>query len=149
LAFRGTNDLGDWYSNLSQGVFGPLAPTQYNQAAALAAQVSQAVGGANLTMTGHSLGGGLASAAALQTNRSAVTFNAGALNELWLGNGGFSYSGSMVNYSVQGEILTTLQSFVFLQVFGEQRELKPAPVDAEDDPITLHGMEAVLHALGL
>lgn len=38
-------------------------------------------GGATLTTTGHSLGGGLASAASVVTGRSAITFNAAGLHE--------------------------------------------------------------------
>ena len=148
LAFRGTQDPGDWYTNIAQGLFGPLF-TQYDEATALANQVNEAVGGAALTMTGHSLGGGLASAAALKTNRPAVTFNAAGLNVL-TGYGGFSYSSSAVNYSVRGEILTTLQrQTIGWGAFGQQYQINPAQQDVGADAISLHYMEAVLRALGI
>jgi hypothetical protein len=103
-------------------------------------------------MTGHSLGGGLAAAAALATNRPAVTFNAAGLNVLSeLDYGALSYSNalSIVNYSVQGEILTQLQRFLLPEAAGSQFEIKPAPQDAGASAITLHFMVSMLHALGL
>jgi acetyl esterase/lipase len=129
-----------------------LLPTQYWDATALADQVNQAVGGADLTMTGHSLGGGLAAAAALETNRPAVTFNAAGLNSLTeLVYGASSYTSRTVNDSVQGEIVTEFQSHLAVtpEAFGELYQLRPAAVDAQADAITLHLMPAVLHALGL
>ncbi|MGH7941715.1 MAG: lipase family protein [Limisphaerales bacterium] len=89
LAFRETmtkgfwNVAGDWYSNLARGLYGPLVYTQYNEAVDVADQVNNAIGEASaLTMTGHSLGGGLAAAAALSTDRPAVTFSAAGVNGL-------------------------------------------------------------------
>jgi hypothetical protein len=115
----------------------------------LAQKVDEAVGGDNLTMTGHSLGGGLAAAAALETNRPAVTFNAAGLNILTeLFGGGLSYSNDARNYSVQGELLTLLQTHTLLpEAFGDQYEIKPAPGDAGDSPLQLHEMQTVLNAL--
>jgi len=152
LAFRGTEptDLGDWYTNLAQGALGPLLRTQYDQAAALADQVDAAVGGADLTMTGHSLGGGLASAAAIETDRPAVTFNAAGLNVLTeLYRGAPFYTSSTAGYSIEGEILTTLQNHTAApEAFGTLYQIKPAAADAGANPITLHGMDVVLRALG-
>ncbi len=150
LAFDGTDDLGDWYTNFAQGAAGPLVPTQYGEATNVAEQVSRAVGGAELTITGHSLGGGLASAAALATNRPAVTFNAAGLNDLTaLSDGWLSYTSSMVNFSVQGEILSMLQSNTFApEAFGTLYQISPAAADAGKSPIFLYGIGAVLDALG-
>jgi RHS repeat-associated protein len=148
LAFRGTDDNGDWYSNIGQSAFGPLLPTQYGEAKELAAQVNQAVGGADLTITGHSLGGGLAGAAALETDRPAVTFNAAGLSLLT--TDGYSYSSSTVNYSVQGEILSSLQNHSFASTaFGKSYRLNPFVADATASPTKLHSMYAVLRALYL
>jgi RHS repeat-associated protein len=153
LAFRGTNEGADWLTNIGQGALGPLLRTQYEVAAALADQVNAAVGDASLTMTGHSLGGGLASAAAFETDRPCVTFNAAPLSELsYLYYGGALYTSEMVNYSIRGEILTTASRAVFLApptTFCRQYQLDPAPVDVGANPVTLHKMPAVLHALGL
>ncbi len=152
LAFRGTEpNWADWYTNVAQAAAGPLAPTQYQEAVALAQRVGQSVGGAELTMTGHSLGGGLAAAAAIATGRSAVTFNAAGLNPLTvLDEGGLSFGGSVINYSVEGEILTELQSHTIApEAFGTQYQIAPSPQDAGDSPIQLHSITSVLDALGL
>jgi RHS repeat-associated protein len=165
LAYRGTatsglfDIIGDWYTNIAQGAFGPALHTQYDEATALADQVNAAVGNGSLTMTGHSLGGGLASAAAFETDRPCVTFNAAALNELsYIYYRGFMYSSEMVNYTVKGEVLTTLQRHVFLApatTFCQQYVLEPASDDAKPDAggtglshmIYLHGMDRVINAL--
>jgi RHS repeat-associated protein len=156
LAFRGTESWGDpgfwgdWWSNLAQGALGPFF-TQYDEATSLADQVNAAVGsGAALTMTGHSLGGGLAAAAGIETDRPAVTFNAAGLNGLtYLVDNGLFYTSSTVNYSVQGEILTTIQHHTLApEAFGQQYMLKPGPNYTGAGPITLHGISSVLDALG-
>ncbi len=154
LAFRGTDDGPDWWSNIAQGGFGPFAHTQHEAAVALAESVDQAVRnqGGHLTMTGHSLGGGLAATAAIATNSPAVTFNAGGLNSLTeFYYGSSSYTNHTVNYSVQGELLTGLQTILAIapSAFGEQYLLKPAPGDRNASPLTLHYMVSVLNALGI
>jgi hypothetical protein len=114
----------------------------------LAEKVDERVNGEDLTMTGHSLGGGLASAAAVATNRPAVTFNAAGLNLLTQSRA-FSYTSSTVTYSIEGEVLTSLQYATWWEAFGERRVLKPDPVDVGDNPVTLHSMEVVKRALGI
>lgn len=76
LAFAGTNDRHDVMTDILQGI--GCDTVQYNQAVVLATQVKKRFGN-KLVITGHSLGGGLASAAALATNTFAVTFNAAGL----------------------------------------------------------------------
>ena len=76
LAFAGTEDWTDWKTNLGQGA-GDL-DDQYRQAIDLAVSVTDAVG--QTKMVGHSLGGGLAAAAAIGTRSEAVTFNAAGLH---------------------------------------------------------------------
>ena len=89
--------------------------------------------------------------AAIATGRSAVTFNAAGLNTLTvLDEGGLSFGGSVINYSVEGEILTELQSHTIApEAFGQQYEIAPAPQDAGYSPIQLHYISSVLDALGL
>jgi hypothetical protein len=92
LAFGGTDDsLGeiltlnppDWVENIGQGLGWRIA--QYRWAMDVAREVEFATrgvsGGATLTTTGHSLGGGLASAASVVTGATGVTFNAAGLHE--------------------------------------------------------------------
>jgi hypothetical protein len=70
-----------------------------------------------MVITGHSLGGGLASTASVATDIPAVTFNAAGVHAntvaaaTALGMGDASYSsGQIRNYHVRGEMLTTLQN---------------------------------------
>ena len=71
ISFRGTdNDLGDWMTNLG------LSLSQEKQAAAVYARVLKEYGDtADITFTGHSLGGGLAGTMAVWFNRTAVVFD--------------------------------------------------------------------------
>ena len=81
LSYAGTDglkDLGDIKANFQQA-FG-VKNAQYEQAMTLAGKVAEKVGNTNLVLTGHSLGGGLASAAAIRTGIKAETFNAAGLN---------------------------------------------------------------------
>jgi len=71
ISFRGTdNDFGDWMTNLG------LSLSQEKQAAAVYARVLKDYGAdANITFTGHSLGGGLAGTMAVWFNHTAVVFD--------------------------------------------------------------------------
>ncbi|MBT9373066.1 PAAR domain-containing protein [Rhizobium sp. CSW-27] len=77
IAFKGTTTLEDWWHNLIQG--NGFDSRYYNQAARIATRVSNRVPG-NVRFTGHSLGGGLASAAAVASGEPAITFNAAGLH---------------------------------------------------------------------
>ena len=80
VAFRGTDGEGDDWggTNLAQGR--GRQTRQYDLAYELAGLVDQALPGADLYFTGHSLGGGLATFAALRTQDQATVFNAAALH---------------------------------------------------------------------
>ena len=88
LAFRGT-ELGftlegvkDVGSDLMGGTNGNLglASPQVQSAIDLSTKVAKAVGPENVDFTGHSLGGELASVAAIATGGQAVTFNAAGVS---------------------------------------------------------------------
>lgn len=76
VAFRGTQTGQDWLADARQGT--GLETEHYNQAKILAKKISLATG--DVSFTGHSLGGGLASAASVVTGKSADTFNAAGLH---------------------------------------------------------------------
>ncbi|WP_096696135.1 VCBS domain-containing protein [Polaromonas sp. AER18D-145] len=72
LAYTGTNENVDWASNATAGI--GLPSWQVTNAALVYQQVKQTYGG-NITLSGHSLGGGLASVMATWFNRPAVVFD--------------------------------------------------------------------------
>ena len=129
LAFAGTDgpsDISDWYNNIVQGS-GMGAPAQYVAAMLIGDKLATQsdIPAGNLIVTGHSLGGGLASAAAVVGGIRADTFNAAWLREETLrepdGMGGFrelypgslgrlaGAPGSVAAYYIDWDILTYFQ----------------------------------------
>jgi uncharacterized Zn-binding protein involved in type VI secretion len=100
----------DWlWGNLSQGV--GLQSGQYTQAVELSRQVAGVYGG-NMGITGHSLGGGLASVGSLATGVPANTFNAAGVHSNTFNRYGLNASqapGLVTAYQVDGDILTWAQ----------------------------------------
>jgi Protein of unknown function (DUF2974) len=105
VAYRGTAGGADWKENFKQGV--GLKSDSYEKAMQLGQRMNASTGG-NVSFTGHSLGGGLASAAAGVTGRPATTFNAAGLNADTVSN----YPPTSPNvdaYYVPGEVLSGVQ----------------------------------------
>lgn len=117
LAFAGTNDRHDVMTDILQGM--GCNTIQYNQAVALARQVKERFGN-KLVITGHSLGGGLASIAALATNIFTVTFNAAGLasntiKRLHLDPGKVkreARAGGIRSYNEKHDMLTAAQKYL-------------------------------------
>jgi len=146
---------------------------QYPAAAAIATQVNNLsenlrTAGSTLTLTGHSLGGGLASFAALKVGLPAITFNAAGLSQKTIIGDGLDLTDANVpgqqidSYYIAGEALTWVQTGhgwpagstpVVLTRPG--REIPLAPPAGFTDPLTiterlrLHLMTSVLMAIGL
>ena len=78
ISFRGTQSRNDWVANGQQGL--GLETDHYNRALEIGESVV-VPDGARVTMTGHSLGGGLASTAAIAAELDATTFNAAGLHD--------------------------------------------------------------------
>lgn len=118
LAFTGTDEGRDWRHNFGQGL--GLRDAQYDQAIELAGEARRAFGG-ELVLTGHSLGGGLAAAAAMVHEVPAVTFNAAGVHDRTLERLGFdadvlkheAAQGLVRSYAVKSELLTHLQEDSF------------------------------------
>jgi hypothetical protein len=112
LALGGTDDKWDWGNNFAQG-WG-LLPDQYNEAIDLGIKFKKDVSmKGHLVVTGHSLGGGLASAAALAGGFPADTFNAAWLHENTRSLIGPDANGGAIRaYYVDYDILTFLQARV-------------------------------------
>ncbi|MDR0380329.1 MAG: hypothetical protein LBI62_10400 [Candidatus Accumulibacter sp.] len=81
IIFRGTQlkNIQDLSTNLRQ--FVNIVPERYQWAAALAARVARDAPRTRILMTGHSLGGGLATYAALSHGAEAVVFNPAGLSQ--------------------------------------------------------------------
>jgi type VI secretion system secreted protein VgrG len=115
----------------------------------LAQQLNQALGAkSDVLYTGHSLGGGLASAAAVVTGRSAVTFNAAGLNERtverFLGAAPSMTNENIQAYYVVGDAVSLLQDFTPLpNAVGQRIPLMPRLPGIVMTPIGLHLMSQV------
>ncbi|WP_216352902.1 DUF2974 domain-containing protein [Sphingomonas sp. LM7] len=111
VVFRGSQSGDDWKSNAQQGI--GLDSTHYANALEIGKKLART--DADVTLVGHSLGGGLAAEAAIASGRPADTFNAAGLHQNTIekaqavaeaaGRG----TSSINNYRVPGEILTSFQ----------------------------------------
>lgn len=114
VAFAGTDPKspGDIANDIAQGV--GFAPSQYKQAVAFAQKWENKAGNANVKLTGHSLGGGLAAYASIKTGVKATTVNSAPLALTNIGGNPFSdkvrNNPNITNYYVPGEILTVIDS---------------------------------------
>jgi hypothetical protein len=111
VAFRGSSTGEDWRNNVQQAL--GLNSESYAKALEIGRQVARS--DENVTFTGHSLGGGLASAAAVASGREADTFNAAGLSDdtIDTARGIATANGRGVStvqaYHVPGEILHLVQ----------------------------------------
>jgi len=126
-AYAGSRDGNDWRANIGQGLGLPTG--QYRQAVDFANKW-KATDGNNVILTGHSLGGGLASYASIKTNLRATAINSAplALNHLRLNP--FDAL-RITQYFVPGEALT---------VFNDASPLDIRP----GIPIAVRGRHSIL-----
>ena len=105
VAFKGTtmNSGEDWKNNLQQGVG---KDSDYYKRAESVSSIANRTAGGEVRFTGHSLGGGLASAAAVNTGRPATTFNAAGLSK---GTVPDPQPASVDAYYVDGDVLSGVQ----------------------------------------
>ncbi|WP_242106792.1 XVIPCD domain-containing protein [Luteimonas aquatica] len=131
LAFKGSNgpvvanengqtvvrrsETQDWVTNGRQGL--GLETDYYNRAMGVASTLQFGGMGRNFEITGHSLGGGMASAAAAVTGAPTITFNASGLHPATAqryaqqhGVGLHDTGGAVTAYQVSGEVLTDAQT---------------------------------------
>lgn len=99
-----------------------------------------------ITFVGHSLGGGLAAAAALKTGNSAITFNPAALALSTKERYGLNQDANITNYQVLGEILG-VQSLFGMKYEGKVVELSPSIGQCFKTAIYLHTMGAMIPIL--
>lgn len=139
LVYAGTSpsSWANWKANFLQA-FG-FKSAQYEAGIDLAVQLSAQYDG-NLRYVGHSLGGGIASAAAIVTGGSATTFNAAGVHDNTLR--GFDRSnGSVTSYYSTFDVLHVLNW------------ITPSSASVPGQRISLgaagfHGMGSMVNALG-
>jgi Lipase (class 3) len=171
VAFRGSATPNDWRANVRQGA--GLPTDLYARALRIGAALARNPD-ARVTLTGHSLGGGLASAAALASGRTASTFNAAGLSPQTIQradqirqSAATSRAAEVSAFHVRGEILTAIQEggdrligallggaagAALLDAppaFGRQIPIDPVvPPGVRDGPVARHGINFVTHSLG-
>lgn len=123
VAFKGTTSLEDWKTNFSQGVGNRTF--YYDQAQKIARQVALSPMGAGAHLTGHSLGGGLAAAAARASGLPATTFNAAGLHAKTVPH---SVNADIDQIYVNDEVLHEAQSW-WLSPLPEAAETRNWPLD--------------------
>lgn len=167
LAFRGTDEGKDWVHNVKQGL--GFEDAQYKAADRLALKAYRAFG-ADLAITGHSLGGGLATLGAAVSGAPAVTFNSSGLTDASIRRSQrdpdavreAAEHGLIRRYAVDHELLTGLQERNLLtrgllpDAVGHKIELPDphpvhgwktlVPTSSLRHGLELHGMESVMEA---
>ncbi|QNP49092.1 hypothetical protein H9K75_02775 [Diaphorobacter aerolatus] len=102
-------EMEDWKNNVQQGV--GLDSDYYRSAVNVGKNVNES--GADVEFSGHSLGGGMASAASRASGRPATTFNSSGLNDGTVAKyGGTVHTPSTENiqaYRIDGDVLTGAQ----------------------------------------
>ena len=112
-------DYKDWLEDITQ-LFGKT--NQYSESINIAEQLSEELSSFELTFVGHSLGGGLAAANALHTDKNAITFNPAALSSATKKNLGLNplNKGNITNVIIRGEAVNFLQSLVGMSYEGDK-----------------------------
>jgi RHS repeat-associated protein len=111
MSMVGTQTMGDWKDNFLQGL--GLRSKQYMVAIreAFVQKNIASIDGYSFVLNGHSLGGGLASAASAATGAPAAIFNAAGVNPMTLRYAGYAHQisnlgSNVVHYGVTGEVLS-------------------------------------------
>ena len=149
LVNQGTSTWYNWIDNARQGTrIGFSHDTR--DSVNFARQFVEARPGVEVTMIGHSKGGAEARLNAFATGTNAILFNPAASNRGTLRQNGMSmrdvrsYSGTMITYVIEGEVLNNLQGR-HMEHIGILRWLL-APDEAMSSG-ERHGMAAVIEAL--
>ena len=134
--FKGTENGDDWKANAAQAA--NMESTYYRDSVRIGNELGNSV-----DYAGHSLGGGLASAASRAGGGPGTTFNAAGLNSRTVsGYGGKMNASAIDAYNVDGDPLTSAQhatSWVTPQAAGTSRTVAAT----SDTKLGKHGMDDV------
>ncbi|MGF6481943.1 hypothetical protein [Paraburkholderia sp. JPY419] len=133
LAFKGTEmtSLADWSNDLSQSV--DMESPYYNRAVSIGKNLAFST--EPIDITGHSLGGGLCSAASVASGKECWSFNAAGLHPKTVEHYGGQVTPSNINaYHVNGDILTVAQTWTPLPGAAGT----PYPLHGSGSPLSRH-----------
>ncbi|SIN89058.1 PAAR motif-containing protein [Vannielia litorea] len=135
VAFEGTtpDSGGDWGANVGQGVG---METEYYRRANEIGRTASASQPGKVRYTGHSLGGGMASAAATASGDPAYTFNAAGLHENTMEGG--DPNADVQAYYLRTDPLNAAQDARWSpmpEAFGNRREMEPTAIWADSDRV--------------
>ena len=151
LAFRGTETKSDCMVDVKQGV--GMETDHYNRAMSIAQKMSKSE--KSFDVTGHSLGGGLASAAAVVAGVPADTFNSSGLHGNTTERQGKPLDKENAKKSVNAyrsegaektELLTSIQKLPLVpDAIGEPRSVRPPDEGASRK--SLHSMDSLIDGI--
>jgi hypothetical protein len=134
--------MSDWKNNLLQGMNKDSA--YYSRAVSIGKALAKS--GADVDIVGHSLGGGMASAASRTSGLAATTFNSAGLNPSTVARyGGTPVASDIQAYRVEGEVLTAAQEKshgLMPTAVGE-----PHILPGQGGSIAKHGMDKVIDGI--
>ena len=145
-------DWGDLKEDVTQ-LWGDTK--QYGESIKIAERLTSDLKDSELTFVGHSLGGGLAAANALKTDKNAITFNPAAITpstKQVLGLPSTTQKGSILNVVVKGEIVDYMQSSMGLKPDGKRYGLNASYLPFKSEANTLlriknHSIDTVIQKL--
>ncbi|WP_241495788.1 hypothetical protein [Paraburkholderia monticola] len=133
LAFKGTEmtSLADWSNNFTQSV--DMESPYYERAVDIGWKMRRTQ--APIDLAGHSLGGGLCSAASVASRKDCWSFNAAGLHPKTVQHYGGQVTPSNINaYHVKGDILTVAQTWTPLPGAAGT----PYPLPGSGSPVSRH-----------
>ncbi|MBC8726457.1 DUF2974 domain-containing protein [Paraburkholderia sp. 31.1] len=133
LAFKGTEmtSLADWSNNVNQSV--NIESEYYERAVRSGTKLREIT--EPIDITGHSLGGGLCSAASVASSKDCWSFNAAGLHPKTVERYGGQVTPSNINaYHVKGDILTVAQTWTPLPGAAGT----PYPLSGSGSPVSRH-----------
>ncbi|EEA03314.1 hypothetical protein BH160DRAFT_1340 [Burkholderia sp. H160] len=146
IVFQGTDPTSwsDWANNAEQGM-GADSP-YYKRAVKIGQNL--AIKGADVNIAGHSLGGGMASAASRASGLPTDTFNAAGLNPGTVAKYGATPIASQIQaFRVDGEVLTSLQESAALKGKIPAAVGTPYTLPGSGNTLSRHSMTQVIDGI--